>query len=126
MKRFHFGLGLLAVLLALGLFFSHILTGQQEDICRKLQLAQQAALDGDFAAAEGFLASAQSDWESRWHFNAALADHQPMEDIDGLFAQSQVYLRSQDAGELAATCALLGRNVRAMGDAHALNWWNLL
>lgn len=126
MKRCWFGLGLLVVLLILSLFFSRKIGRNQEDILSDLRSSQVAALAEDYATAETLLCRARTDWEQRWHFHAAFSDHNPMEEIDGMFAQSQVYLDCRDGEELAALISQLIRRVQAVGDAHALTWWNLL
>lgn len=126
MKRCWFGLGLLVVLLGLGLFFSHRMTAGQEKLADTVQFAQEAAVQEDWDRASMLLGSARREWERGWHFTAAFADHEPMEEIDSLFAQGQVYLANREGAELAAICAQLARSLRAVGDAHGLTWWNLL
>lgn len=126
MKRFRFGLGLLAALLILGLFFAGEMGNNQQRIAHALRSAAGAAAAEDWPRAEAVLGEAREQWEKKWHFTAALADHEPMEEIDGLFAQAQVYLDSRDPQALGAVCAQLARAVEAVGDAHALSWWNLL
>lgn len=126
MKRCWFGLGLLVILLILCLFFSQKIGENQEGILSDLQAAQVAALAEDYTTAGNLLHHARTDWEQRWRFHAAFSDHDPMEEIDGLFAQSQVYLDCREGDALAATFAELTRSIQAVGDAHALTWWNLL
>lgn len=126
MKRCWFGLGLLVVLLALGLFFSCKMSADQQRIAHRLRDAREAAAAEDWDGAETLLGSAREEWQRRWHFTAAFADHEPMEEIDSLFAQGQVYLTSRNPEELASICAQLERSIQAVGDAHGLTWWNLL
>lgn len=126
MKRCWFGFGLLVGLLILGLLVTGAMTRNHEAVAARLDLAAAAAAAEDWAGAEEQLRAARQKWERDWHFSAAFADHEPMEDIDGLFAQSEIYLRSRNPEALAATCAQLARMTAAMGEAHAFNWWNLL
>ena len=55
---------------------------------------------------------------------AQAADHQPMEDVDSLFARLPAY--GEDPTEFSACCRELARRVRAVYEAHSLTWWNLL
>jgi hypothetical protein len=49
-----------------------------------------------------------------------------MEEIDSQFAQLNVYAGAGERLSFAAICAQLASALEAMGDAHALNWWNLM
>jgi hypothetical protein len=49
-----------------------------------------------------------------------------MEEIDHLFAETDIYARTEEIPHFAACCAQLAVMIRNMGDAHALNLWNLL
>ena len=65
-------------------------------------------------------------WDKQWHRSAVLADHTPMDEIDGLFAQVQSYARAGNRADFAAGCSRLSKLVEAIGEAHAPGWWNLL
>lgn len=126
MKRSHFGGGLLLLLLILGFLTSWAITRCQEPISKDLKQASQAALREDWEQTGALIQSAESRWQTCWHFSASLADHSPMETIDGLFAQLSTYLQVRDAAAVSAVCAELARQVEAIMDAHSLSWWNLL
>lgn len=126
MKRGWIGLGLLLVLLAGGLLGTWGMTACHEPMAEDLEKAAAYALLGDWNRAESLAQTARADWEACWQFTAIFADHAPMEEIDGLFAQLEVYEDVRDAVPFAAVCKELSREVQAMGDAHGLNWWNML
>lgn len=126
MKRCWFGLGLLIFLMIGGFLVTRAMTEQHRGVSDRLASAAAAAEKEDWEDAERELAAARKEWEDGWHFSAAFADHEPMEEIDGLFAQSEVYLSCRDSEALAAVCAQLTRMTEAVGEAHALNWWNFL
>ena len=65
-------------------------------------------------------------WDTRFPFCATLADHEPKENINGMFAQLEVYAQCWDVESFAAACALLAEDVEAIGEAHRLSWWNIL
>ncbi len=126
MKRFYFGLALLLALLAAGIGTTLGILRGHEPVVTELALGSKAALLEDWSQAGQRIEKAQSRWEQYWKFSASLADHGPMEQIDGLFAQLEVYLEVRDPVLVAAACAELSRQVEAISDAHELNWWSLL
>ncbi len=125
MKRCRFGLGLLLVLFILGAVSAWHLVGRMEPMAEAIDRAGAAALDAEWDLAEEIAWTVQADWENRFPFFASLTDHEPMENINGLFAQLEVYGKSRDGQNFAAVCALLARDLEAMGEAHSLKWWNV-
>ena len=126
MKRCWFGLGLLILMLVGGLLVTRTMGGSHSRLAHQLEAVQESALAEDWDTAQALFQNAKAIWLDRWHFSAAFSDHEPMEEIDGLFAQAEVYLRCREKEALAATCGELAQMANAMGEAHALNWWNLL
>ena len=126
MKRGKIGLGFLAVLLVLCILTTAAMERWHAPLARTLGAAADLAAAGEWEEAKTLAGRARADWEKRWHLSAAFADHGPMEDIDSLFAQLEVYQKQTDVTNFAAACAELSRRVEAMGNAHSLTWWNLL
>lgn len=126
MIRFRIGAAILLLLLALGLAAQAWTAAAAEPIVQALEDAQRAAQSGQWEGEEAFRQEAQRLWQTHWHLFAALADHQPMEDIDSLLAQLAAYAREQDTGAFSASAAELTRRVAAMADAQRFRWWNLL
>jgi len=126
MKRGWIGAALLLVLLAGGIWSVMLLTRQHSPMERQMEQAAAYALAMDWEKAEALTGSVRAAWENAWHSTAAFADHDPMEAIDGLFAQLEVYAEVEEAPSYAAVCAELSRQLAAMGEAHVPNWWNLL
>lgn len=126
MKRGWIGLGLLVVLLAASLLVTWRMDNIHREIAEKLNRSAAFAMSGDWEEAEELSEEAYESWQERWHFSAAFADHEPMETIDAQFAQLWPYLTDRDSVSFSALCRELARQVEAMGDAHGLNWWNLL
>lgn len=126
MKRGAIGLGLLVALLAGGLLITWGMGRCHDPIARQLEQAADCALAGQWSRAEELTEQARACWKKNWSFSAAFADHEPMEDIDGMFARLEVYAKAREDVEYAAACAELSRRMEAMGDAHELSWWNLL
>ena len=126
MKRNVLGFSLLAVLLVLGLITSSRMEKRHTPIQAALDAAADSVAADNWQGAGILLQEAKTRWERGWRFDAALADHAPMEEIDGLFARLLEFCREEDTGEFAAGCRELSRLVKAMTDAHKPNWWNLL
>lgn len=126
MKRCVFGLGLLAALLALGLTVTVSMERIHEPISRDLSQASRAAMAGELDRGIALAEQAEAAWEKHRRFTASAADHAPMDEINGLFAQLEIYGRAGEAEDFAACAARLSRLTQAMGSAHSLTWWNLL
>lgn len=126
MGRFCFGIGILVLFLVLGLWVSYAMNNVHQSIGETLDQAAVQALDGDLES--GFLLAqqARSHWQAHWNSTASVADHAPMDEIDGLFAQLDAYRQSERPDDFAAYCARLSALVMAVGEAHSLTWWNLL
>lgn len=125
MTRFRIGIILLLCLLALSLGAQWAAEAICAPIAQALTEAAAAALMDDWPAAAEQLTGAAARWRRYWRFTAALADHQPMEDIDCLFAQLTLGLQthSEDFAPLAAD---LSRRIAAVSAAQTLTWWNFL
>lgn len=126
MNQVRIGSFLLIFLLALGLFVQGKMEAIHRPTARLLLGASEEALQEHWDEAHDLSQQAQEAWRRRWRFSAALADHQPMEEIDGLFARLTAADHFRDTQEYAATCRELARRIQAMADAHTLHWWNLL
>jgi len=125
-RRFWVGLVILAIFLALGLYTATGMGQVHSPIAEKLQQASALASQGQMYQGMQLADSARSDWQQRWRITASVADHAPMEQIDGLFAQLEGFAAAGDTGSFAAVAGRLSQLVEAIGDAQALTWWNLL
>ena len=126
MKRSWIGFGLLLVLLVIGLLVTWGMDRLHDPIARELEQAASHGLKEDWSKAIPAAADAKTRWEKGCHFAACFADHTPMEEIDALFAQMEIYAAAEENTDFAAACAELARKVEAMGEAHGLKWWNFL
>lgn len=126
MGRFVFGVGLLLAMLCLGLVVMFAMDRVNEPVSQLLEDAAQAALAGDLEQGIRLAEQARKTWDNRWHTVASFADHSPMDEIDSLFAQMEVYGQTENPEDFASHCTRLSMLVAAVGEAHSLNWWNLL
>ena len=126
MKRSWIGLFLLLLLLAAALGATWGMERIHTPIARELEQAAELALEGDWERADALSTDADRRWQRWAHFRGCLADHTPMEEIDGLLAQLEVFRKAREDSDFAAACACAARKVEAMGQAHGLSWWNVL
>lgn len=126
MRRTVLGAGLLVVLLVLGLIISWGMNRMQLPLTETLEKAADAALSGEFSQAVDLGNAAKAKWEDQWNLTASLADHAPMDEIDGLFSQLEAYAREEEKTHFAACCWELASLIQAVAEAHSLSWWNLL
>lgn len=126
MGRFWLGIGILLLSLLLGFWIGDYMDQIHLTIADTLDRAAEQAMAGDMEAAQVTAQKGKSEWKKHWHFSAVVADHAPMDEIDGLLAQLEYYNRSGQKGDFAACCARISLLVQAMSEAHSLKWWNLL
>lgn len=126
MKRLWIGVGLLVGIVLVGLWTTEKLNRIHTAISEDLLQSAQAAQAGKWADADSAAEDATQGWQESWHFSATLADHTVLDEIDGLFAQSEVYRKNRSTVDYAATCARLAQRIQALQEGHRLSWWNLL
>lgn len=126
MKRCWFGGGMLVVLLAVSLAVTWGMGKIHRPIAADLNQAAACAQQGDWHTAEMLSRRAEADWEKWAHFRACFADHTPTEEVSAELAAMARSRQEQEVGDFAVSCARAAKMVQAVGDAHGLNWWNLL
>ena len=126
MKRLWIGLGILAALIGLGIGVTGYAHGIQEALCEELSQAKARAGEGHWEECAVRADRAYKLWRQHHDRLAAIADHEPMEDAEGLFSQLFVYLKLRDPGAFSACCTGLEIVLQAIGEAQSINWWNLL
>ncbi len=126
MKRFWLGTSILAALLVISALACIAMDCIHSPIADDLELAAQAATAEDWTRAEKLVHSAHSRWKKYWCLTAAMADHTPMDELDGLFGELEIYLQARELPHFAVTGKHLSELARAMADSHLPVWWNLL
>ena len=125
-KRFWLGVGILAMFLVLSIFTVYRMDNIHIQTEQALERASDLALQGDMEQAASLAHRAKARWDGNWRFTASLADQSPMDEIDRLFAEMEVYAKAKEDKHFAACCAQLSRLVGSMAEAHRPNWWNFL
>ena len=122
MARTALGVGILIVLFLFGLFSWLTMDRVHMPIAQLLQKAAEQSPEEGLATAK----EAKALWEKYWRFSAALADHAPMDEIDGLFARLEAFTETKNAEAFAAYCKQLAKLITATAEAHRFTWWNIL
>ena len=115
MTRFWIGVGILAALLASSLLLGCRMENLNEEISTQLSQAAEQVLAENWEEATALSEKAFQRWKDHRKFAASLADHEPLEEMDRLFAQLQVYRRQRMATEYAALCTRLSRQADLYG-----------
>ena len=125
-KRFWLGIALLAVFLVFGLLISAKTTDLHARAATELDQAADMTMAGDFDGACEKAFRAFDLWQDCRKFTASVADHSPMDDVEQLFAEMEIYAKTEEKPHFAACCRQLGVMLRSMYDAHRPTWWNFL
>ena len=126
MARGWLGVAILAVFLVGGILAAAAMDSTHMPTVELLQQASEKTMDGAFG--EGVLLGleAKDRWERGWNGTATLADHGPMDDVDALFGELEVYAITGEEPHFAACCAELAKRIEAVAEAHRFSWWNVL
>ncbi len=126
MKRVWFGAGLLLFFLVAGILLTLCFHRIHAPLAQTLEDASHQAVFGDWEQAVALSEEAQSRWESYRNFTAAIADHEPLEEMDGLFDQMELYAKLGWKEQFASLCIQLSQMAAAMDESQQLTWWTLL
>lgn len=126
MKRLWIGILILSVLLAGSCSITLAMERVHRPIAETLGQAAQKAAENDWDAALSLLDQANGRWEKYHRFTAAFADHTPMDEMDTLLQELEIYSRERENPHFSATCAHLSFLAAAIADSHTISWWNLL
>ena len=126
MKRIWIGIILLTALLGAGFWISSFMAQSHNPVAQDIRQAGNLALEEQWGAAQAYAKRGQDRWETKWPVTAAFADHEPMDEIDALFAQLETYAKVKDEQAYSALCAHLASLLEAVSQSHSLKWWNLM
>lgn len=125
-KHLYLGMVILLVFLILGILVAVFMDAACDPISMQLEDASREALSGNLEKGILLAAEAKSRWNEAWQKMATVADHTPIDEIEGLFAEMEVYAQARENVHFSACCAQLSELMEAMAEAHSLTWWNLL
>ncbi len=126
MKRFWIGVGLMLFFLVSGILLTLFFHRIHAPLSQTLERASEQALSGDWEYAKSLATDAREQWDKYRNITAAVADHEPMEEMEALFFQLEIYTKLERKGEFAAICIQLSQMASAMDESQMLTWWTLL
>lgn len=126
MKRMWLGAALLVAVLGISQFFAVRMENIHTPEAENLKQAAECALRGDWNRARDLADNANTSWEQMRRITASVSNHEPMDSIDALFAELELYGKFQDPLSFSGTCVHLAELLQALGQEHSLKWWNLL
>lgn len=126
MKRLWIGAAVLLILLIGGIFSTIFLCRLHQDLADTLDQAANCAQAGQWQQALSLYRDARQDWQRHFRFSAAFTDHEPLEEIERLFAALAVCENKKLTEKFILTCTHLSHLSQAVGDSHVPHWWNIL
>jgi len=126
MARGWLGAGILIIFLIAGFVTAEIMDSTQIPTEQLLSQAAEKTLNGDFEEAVALGQEAKARWDKYWNSTATVADHSPMDDVDALFAEMEIYAKTKEEPHFAACCKELAQRIQAVAEAHRFSWWNIL
>lgn len=124
MNRIWFGAALLAALLIFGIGCAAFMEDTHLAQAAQLDRAADLAMSGNWKAAGTVFSDAQSSWERNRSVIAGFSDHGPMDQIEGIFAQLEVFVKIQDTASFCSSCRYLASQLEALGKSHSFNLQN--
>lgn len=125
-KRLVLGIAVLSLILSCGLWMTGHMNRTHMHLSHTLRQARDAALAGNWEDARTLARQAELRWQGQHRLTAAFADQTPMDEIDGLFAELQVFSAEEEMPHFSAVCAHLSRLTASMAESHHISWWNFL
>lgn len=126
MNRLWIGIGLLVLLLGLGVALWLGSGAFFGEFSHEMEAAGQAALESNWVLAGEKAAECERKWTRFAHFWSAFTDHAPMEQVQSLLSQLELYKNARLEVDFAACCRCLAREAEAIRENHGLAWWSIL
>ena len=126
MKRLWIGVVLLAVMLVAGVAMLVVSRNFYGAFSAALEQAGECALAENWEEAGDKLRESRRLWEQYRRFWSASADHEPVEDVQSLFSQLEVYEKCRLGVDFAAVCRSIVHRAEAIDEAQGLKWWSIL
>lgn len=126
MRRLWIGVGFLIVMLAVGIALTVLFDRIHTPLSEDLRQASQLALAEDWEKATALAQQARAEWKQYREFIAAVADHEPLEKMEYLLDQLDVYAEARREADFSAVCVELAALADAMLESQSLSWWNFL
>lgn len=126
MKRLWIGVVLLAVMLAAGVVMLVVSRNFYGEFSAALEQSGECAMAGNWTEAADKLRESRQLWEQYRRFWSASADHEPVEEVQRLFSQLEIYEKCRQGTEFAVICRSIVHRAEAIDESQGLKWWSIL
>ena len=126
MKRLWIGVGFLVAILVVAILLTVLFMRIHKPLSEDLQKAADMAMAQEWEKATALTRQAKADWMKYREVIAAVADHEPLEKMEYLMDQLEVYAQMRRAADFSAICVELAAMADAMLESQSLTWWNFL
>lgn len=126
MKFFYIPCAILALLLSLSLLNTKAMDNCVTDWCEALNIAQEAADDGNWAEAEHRVRSVHNAWDEKQSYLHIVSVHAELDEAEALLAKSLSFARAQDDAEFRANTAELITQLRLLSEIQEISIKNIL
>ena len=126
MTRLWIGVSFLIVILAVGVVLTMLFDRIHTPLTEDLRQASQLAMDQEWEKATALTQKARADWKQYRKLIAAVADHEPLEEMEHLLEQLEVYGRQRRTADFSALCVEVASLADAMLESQRITWWNFL
>lgn len=126
MSRLWIGVGILVILLAMGIGMLWVSRDFYQEFAAGLEQAGKLAMEGSWQAAGEKAAQSRAQWDRYRRFWASFTDHEPVEQMQNLFSQLDIYQQRKLEVDFAAVCRNLVHLAEAIDESHSLRWWSIL
>ena len=126
MKRLWIGVAFLGAMLAVGVVLMVLFDRVHAPMSEDLRQASQMAMAQDWEKATALTHQARAEWKRYRNLIAAVADHEPLEEMEHLLEQLDVYAQQKRTADFSALCVELASLADAMLESQQLTWWNFL
>jgi len=123
-KRIWFGAALLAALLLLGIGSAALMEDIHLTQAAQLNHAADLAMSGSWEHAEAVFSEAHKSWDKKSVIVSGLSDHNPMDQIDGIFAQLEIFATMRDVVSFSSSCRYLAKQLEALSKSHSFSFEN--
>ena len=118
--------GVLAVILAVALWNSAVITGHTQRWRDQLQQAEALALDENWQAAGDALAKSYEDWSERQVFLHIVSEHEAVDDAEAMYRRAMAFAAEQESSEFRAELADLQDQLRLLAEMERFSLKNVL
>ncbi|MBQ6996804.1 MAG: DUF4363 family protein [Oscillospiraceae bacterium] len=126
MRRLWIGVGFLIVMLAVAIALTVAFDRIHRPLSERLEEAASLAMAQEWEKATALTQRARADWEKYRELIAAVADHEPLEEMEKRLDLLTVYAQLHRTGDFSATCIEVSAMADAMLESQQLTWWNFL